>query len=133
MALYRIDTELKKRTELGLLVCGKAVADIDSFDMKDKTAGSEFGDAIDLVESLRVANESAGEPPLVSLDQLIKYRATSMNLPIEQKGIPSVATLDEFVQKVNQVETVAALSAHAQQYSKDEELLTQLLSTMCIV
>ena len=72
--MCRIDSELQKRTQLCLLVCGKNI-DLTAEETSAQVLGApgcEFGDPINLVAMLGAANGTLpGDGQLSTLDGLI--------------------------------------------------------------
>ena len=142
--LYRIDEELKRRVDLGLLVCGK------TFDISNDLTvapGCEFGENVDLptlIASVSSEMTSTSDSTSLSsgdavsnpctLEDVIAFRAQQIaHLPIEdKKAIPSLATLNGFVNDCDRLDSKQAFHDHTLSYTKKEELVNQLISSMSV-
>ena len=133
-----IDSELQRRLELALLVCGKALGvDSDGTNGKLKApgvnAGQEFGEDVDVVAFAAKLNEGIAEPDvkLTSLDDCIRHQAVRIpHLPIESRNIPSFSGLETMIAAVSALNAKTCLQDHATNFHKQDELLAQLINAM---
>ena len=136
-SVCRIDEELQRRVDLGLLVAGKV------FDTQQElavSAGCAFGEEANVPELVNAVKREAdykdeGGQEMVALTDVIVYRARQIpHLPIEDvTNIPSLSTLRAFVDKCEMLDSKQAFHDNALAYSKKEELVLQLIAAMSLL
>ena len=121
---------------MGLLVAGKTRAATE--EVLSAAPGCPLGEDVDLaalITSVKAEIESGGGDVVVTastLEDIIALRAQQIpHLPIEDvKAIPSLVTLNGFVNDCNSLDSKQAFHDHALAYTKKEELVSQLISSM---